>query len=295
MNINGSTIITPHEDPVGFQLDWRARIAGLCFKEGLAAADLPWVILKDDLLKQLVSHLRYRVERPLKAIGVLRPCDRVDQWHASETGRLIEAYLLTPAPFAHIAAALGLPEAEIKLYERLRYSVRDDQGNLVKGILARLKAEIHVGKEHADLLKRTAILGGVPGLECVLGSGDDSTEDLGRLVDQELRRRLVAGQLRTNDLIGLQRNAAIRERIMADRQANEPKDDPWMKVVQPILALMAPKMIEVEHTKAELEAKDKEISGRIASQRLAHATAPVDVTVTAEAGLDALIKKRLSG
>ena len=129
-------------------------------------------------------------------------------------------------------------------------------------------------------------------LQRLLAASDD-TADLNTLVERELRKRLVGGQLRNNDLIQLQRTAALRERVEADREPEDARLIAVSKNLMELLALTAPHMVAVNKTEIEHEAQTARIQGWIASQQIANGS-PVAVA-TEEGELDRLIKRKVAG
>jgi len=136
MKISGQTIVTPLDDPMVYEVDWRHRVA-----RALYDADPIAPLARDPVVRDLVSHFRYRAKRPLDR-DLPRPLDRITRWHDQTTGRIIEAYLLTNATYEEIGVALGLDADEVKRYGELFYDVRDPQGRPLNGVLTRLRAEL---------------------------------------------------------------------------------------------------------------------------------------------------------
>jgi hypothetical protein len=285
LNVNGTLIITPSEDPVAYGLDWRAAVAAAC-PEGLPAGT-PAAIHRDQHLKRYLAHLRYRARHPLS--GEPAVFDRISAWRASATGRILEAYLLTVASYADIGARLGLLETDVQTYERLFYSVRDEAGKPVAAVLARLRSELQ--DVAPDRLKQAALTAGLAGLTSILAANSD-TDDLGALVDFELRRRLVAGVLQTRDLVQLQRNATIRAQVEAASQSPTEPVQVMARTMQAMLDFTAPKMVEIVRSEEQTAVLNSEIRGRIASQRT---STGIGVSAVREGALDDLIRRKLVG
>lgn len=288
MIINNETITTPLDDPVGYHLDWRSRVAKSCYKD---LTKLPAALQRDQDIRAYVAHLRLRDRQPVGVNGV-KPLDRLLGWRTSPLGRLLEASLLTQATLGEIGTSSGVDEADVRQYGRLWYAVRDDNEKPISSVLRRLRAELRSGNGVFDTLKRTALMAGTPGLENLLDGS--KSDDLGALVDVELKRRLVAGELRNNDLISLQRNQFIRERLPID---SKPVDADMRAMAASMMALLsasAPHLVMVEKTEAEHAVMNTEIQGRIDSQSQAMGV-PVSVTVPGEGDFDRLIQRRIGG
>ena len=108
------------------------------------------------------------------------------------------------------------------------------------------------------------------------------------MVDQELKRRLVAGELRTSDLTRLQANAIARERIASDTKSeSQPQWVQGQELVRHILGLMVPHVVSQRKTPAEIAASNDVIRARIESQRNVAGTALV--TDDPDKGYQALV------
>jgi len=139
MKFRSENIITPFDDPVGYMPDWRRRVARTLTTTPQIC---PPEIASDVFLKvcrrhfQLVDHHFYPANK-----AEYDCIQRVFSWHDSdkpEFRRIMEALLLTAAPFDAIAADIGIDVNDARMYERLCYSVRDDQGQMKLGDVQRL-------------------------------------------------------------------------------------------------------------------------------------------------------------
>lgn len=261
-------IITPADDPVGFHLDWRHRVA-------TAASRVIPCMGRDPDLKACFQHLHHRPNPSF---------DRITLWHSTATGRLLEAYLVTGSPVEAIAVELGLTQEDVRLYCAIFWAVRD-QDRPIQGVLARLRADLRGKDEHEDDLLRLALLG-LDGLRGALGMG---TAPLDKLVDQELTRRVMSGKMRTSDLVRLQSNAVMGRRLELESQDPGAPMRESLEFMQHLMSAFAPRMKPVEQTPEEIEASNMAIRARLDSQKLA-----TGIGITQDAGgekrLDSLVK-----
>jgi hypothetical protein len=102
-------IITPAEDPVGFHLDWRFRVAS-------AAERMLPLMGRDPDLRACYHHLHQRPNPQF---------ERITRWRGTVTGQLVEAYLVTGSAVEAIAEELGLDVQDVRLYGQVFWAVRD--------------------------------------------------------------------------------------------------------------------------------------------------------------------------
>jgi hypothetical protein len=269
-------IVTPQEDPVAYQPDWRHCLA-------VASQDsrLPPCYAADPELRAYWLHLRRRARSPLEPGVRPEPQDRIAGWKTGQTGRLLEAYLVTQASYAEIAHDLGLDTADVQQYGALYWDVRNAEGRPRPGVLACLRARQENG------LLRIALLGGTQGLRNSLGTGQE--QEMEEMVNHEIMMRIREGGMNTRDLARLQSNALMRRRIELEGQnQNEPLRES-LEFMQHLMSAFAPRMKPVEQTPEAILAADLAIRARLDSQRLA-----TGIGITRDAGgekrLDALVK-----
>ncbi|MEI7901530.1 MAG: hypothetical protein WCK89_14865 [bacterium] len=295
MRVGETEIITPGDDAIGYDLAWRWRMA-------LALADLASAGEKapaaaDVDVRALVKHLMLRRKRKPGASIRSDAFDRVLAWHESDTGALIEAYLIGAVTCEEAAAELGVAADDVRLYSCLFFDLRDDDGSIRPAALLRISAGLQALEipDAAARLRKVALTGGVYGLRRLLGVAqprDAAGEPtLDELVEAELKRRLIAGELRTGDLTRLQANAINRERMLRDTGAGGRNGDvvESIQVMQKILSLTAPVMVRPERTQEQMQATDAEIRAKFEVQRNIGATPLLDTPEKGEAALDKLI------
>ncbi|MEI7436378.1 MAG: hypothetical protein WCL16_06190 [bacterium] len=273
MNINGTEITTPTDDLVGFQLDWHHRVATA------AARTLP-LMGSDPDLKAYYQHLRNRPSAKF---------NRITAWRGTVTGQLLEAYLLTGSPHPAIAVELGLDCEDVRLYGIIFWAVRDLKDTPLKGVLLRLRAALPREPREDDRLMRASLLGGLEGLRGQLGTTRNGS-DLSAIVEQELTRRAVSGELRTGDLIRLRGHDLMLRKMEIESRDEREQDQSSTKLLFELLEKMAPRMMPNDQTAEQIQATDNAIRGRIDSQRLA-----TGIGISRDAGgtkqLNAMLKK----
>jgi hypothetical protein len=134
-----------------------------------------------------------------------------------------------------------------------------------------------------DRLMRAALLGGLEGLRGQLGSGEH--QDLEGLVEQELTRRVIAGEMRTTDLIRLRSHDLMLRKIELEASEGQQQDQDAFRLLLDLIGQTAPRMKPIDQTAEQIRAADTLLRGRIESQRLASG-----IGITREAGGE----KRLS-
>lgn len=290
MKVGNQMFLTPWDDPVGYELDWRMRMARAVVS---AKADtfFGWAKCNDQDVRDLVAHLEYR-GRHIQPLDIpQKPHDRVCLWDNTLTGTLVQAFLLTPAPYDAIGKHLGLSPAEVVLYGRLFYDVRDNQGNRCPAILMRIKTELRVAEPNeGNKLKLVALAGGATMLcQMIAPSSTEPAATLYDLVDQALTRRVVTGELRDSDLIRLQANGVMRTRM--DWEFKPPaKDQGGWDVLQKVLETLK---VEVKTPDREPEQQahtTQQLRSHFDAQRKVSGT-PVPVNPeTGEGNVDNLIR-----
>ena len=263
-------IITPTDDPIGYQLDWRHRIAE-------AAEKMLPAMGRDPDLKACYQHLHQRPNPQF---------DRITAWRNTMTGQLLEAYLVTGSPVEAIAEELGLDAGDVRLYCKIFWAIRDTGDMPLKGVLMRLRASLPREPGDDDRLVRAALLGGLEGLRGQTGARDHG--DLRAIVEQELTRRVVAGELKTGDLIRLRSHDLMLRKIELDSRDGQQQNQDATRLLLDLLGQTAPRMKPVDQTLDQLAEADTLLRARIDSQRLATGVGVIEAG--GERRLDSLMK-----
>lgn len=157
MEYGSESIVTPIDNPVQFDPDWRSAIA-------VAAVDYPHAkvdplyrgYLRDPWIKRHIEYLT--LSRSGRAISSRHDASRLaSTWHqgsrASDVKARLEPLLLTSLSYGDvdrvIGGGIGL-EGVCEAYEKLFFNVRDDSGNLTKSCQLRqyfALPEGHIGKD----------------------------------------------------------------------------------------------------------------------------------------------------
>lgn len=274
MNIGNKTIRTPGEDPIGYSLSWRWEAAQAALELAVGGGRVPWI--KDADVRPLIQHLQRRQKHPIKDGEKPTTLDTVLGWKESPAAGLIEAFIIAGPTIEDAARELGLPAEEMGLYARLYLDLYDSQGRRRGAVSMRILNDLAIQDEGDPgvRLKKIALTGGLHGLRRVLHTDVPTTEpSLDQLVEAELKRRLVAGELRAGDLVRLQANAIARERIVLDRKDDEPSEHTQgLDLVRSILVKMAPTVVQPDGSLDQVEASNQAIRSRLAAQRNIGAT-----------------------
>jgi len=146
MVIGDRTVITPYENRIEYDSDWRHQAAF-----GLASTDseveLPAEIENDPYVREHCQYLRQfntfapaaEREYPLQSL--------TSKWYTRAEGSTakfyLDALLLTNQPLDVIADDMGVDVETVQLYERLYFSCRQDDGEPLQGCY--LKTHMAVG------------------------------------------------------------------------------------------------------------------------------------------------------
>lgn len=269
MLVCGHEILTPHDDSLSFELDWRSQVASVIAKNHKRVR-LPVEVRGDSDIGDFVRFLRKGAKtRP----DLKRRCERINSWHGVAASRyIIEALLLTEAPYEQIASDIDAESAEdVRLYQSLFFNVRGDSGQ-VKSALLRLRfspagnQEGDADQPAARLWKLAALTGGYPLLLQVWGivrSADQDSPKKGTaditqaLVGQELLRRLLQGRVENRDLIRMQQIRIERERLQHEIHGSQPNTNEGMELVRRILTIMRPQLAPLPPVGSEAALADK--------------------------------------
>ena len=251
MRIGEEDVVLPGEDPIGYALDWRSRIVEDIIASGRRGR-LPKVLGSDQWVR---DYLAMRRERSCTA-DRRNAISMAIQWHESEGLRpVIDALLLSGASYSVIGTNLGdAPTSAVEAYSALFFDVRDEEGELRTPHLLRLRFEREDTEQEEDdrhvLWRRAALTGGYPLLQLLwgnfsaIGKAVDSMrpdELVDLLVEQEVVRRLLAGELQPRDLIRMQGTQVARERMRFDTGEHSSHRDEGWNFVGAILQMLAPR------------------------------------------------------
>ena len=203
MKIGEREIITPREDRYAYDLDWRAQIVDAI----AAGGKLPEKAVLDVHMKDLLSCMDGTPQPDLCSQGAIAV-------KASPMMSLVvEACLLTRASPRQISYDTGIPEGVVCMFQLLYYNVRSRYDDPIQPQVLRVALDLDTGKgptSPADqigrALKRAALEGDIHLLRTYLPqrrSGLSQGSFAGTLVQRELNRRLLRGELSTSALIKL--------------------------------------------------------------------------------------------
>ena len=214
MKIGEHEVRTPLEDKAGYDLDWRAQIV-----EAVVASNvkMPKMYKNDYAMNALLACLTGARKQDLG-------CQSAMAIRSSPTmSRVVEAYLLTRASTSQISNDTGLSNGGISLYEQLYFNVRNRYGDPIQSQLIRLAFELETAHEPAtpadklDRMLRKAALDGdihllrrcIPHRRAAISTGSFAAT----LVQRELTRRLLRGELSTGTLIKLRELEIAEDRM----------------------------------------------------------------------------------
>ena len=232
----------------------------------------------DDDVQTYVRCLRGSRQRS----RALETCRRVDRLRQSASLRpLMEALLLTDADYSTIATHIGVEAECFRLFGSLFYDVRDAEGHPRPFQLIRIGLHLDAGgnveqqQDSGVAFKKAALRGGYPLLVSLLPvqSEKGTSSEQGRLdrtaetlVEQELIRRLLMGEMRNADLIRLRGTQIAGERMLYETGQKGSASSEGMELVQKILQACAPSVVAALEEKPDEAAVERL---RKAEQRIA--------------------------
>lgn len=246
MKLGGSDITTPADDAILYDLDWRSMVAQAAADNGVAR--LPVAVRKDGDIKALLACLK-------RAANMSESCLAATSIRRSSLRPVAEAMLLTDAGNAQIAAATGFDPEAVRFYEALFFNVRDKNGVPKPSQLMRMATDIESHDEPAGAqekfthaLATAALRGGYPMVASLLPDPRpaNGSRPLSRMVEAELHRRLLRGELSTSALLRM-RDLDIAEARMKHDTGQDDDDGykaQYIKLMQFILGQMKPKMAD---------------------------------------------------
>ena len=224
MKIGEHEIRTPLEDKAGYDLDWRARIV-----EAVVASNvkMPKAYKNDFAMNALFACLAGAQKQDLG-------CQAAMAIRSSPTmSRVVEAFLLTRASASQISNYTGLSNGGISQYEQLYFNVRNRYGDPIQSHLIRLAFELETANEpatpaekHERMLRKAALDGDIhllqkciPQRRAAISTGSFAAT----LVQRELTRRLLRGELSIGSLIKLRELEIAEDRMnLSLNKAGEP-------------------------------------------------------------------------
>jgi len=157
MEYGGESIVTPIDNPVQFDPDWRNAIATAAVDYPRARVDPMYrEYLRDPWIKQHIEYLT--LTRSGRALSKRHDASRIaSTWHqgsrVSDTKMRLEPMLLTSVDYGVIAADLGggkVPTDVFQTYEKLYFNVREDDGSLTKSCQLRQYFSLPEGQYGKD-------------------------------------------------------------------------------------------------------------------------------------------------
>ena len=304
MQIGNEIIIIPSENPIGYALDWRSRIARILTTTPQIC---PAEIASDAFLKicrrhfQLVDHHFYPANKEEYVC-----IQMVLIWHnnKSEFKHILEALLLTAAPFEAIAADIGINVNDVRMYERLCFNVRDDNGRMTLGDVQKLMI---AKQDLADLqgwklmaIRSYEMLCNLVGIQTPHWKDTPEIKIHEQIIQTSrflLYQNLILGKCQSKDLAVIEANdIKLKQLLVQTKQPDEEKKEFVDPFGLKLLKMMTPKMIVTTLTPEEMEKQTEALNSKLQTEAKINSTPIVDHGV--KAGISVLndgISKRVSG
>ena len=245
MKIGNTDIRTPSEDRYSYDLDWRAQIAHALVEQKIHHR---CSIAVDPMIRLMVQ--------ALKGTGRRNPTSDhirvVIQLHQHREIKLfVEAALLTRASNDRIAKDIDADPEVIRLFESLYFNVREKDG--APRNMAVMAISMHLDQDAEEnpikhMFYSAAIRGGYSMLQQMLSMHQSDQNSVAitasALVDRELNRRLLQGELTTSDLIRLRSVQIADERMLHETGQRGSSYSEGMELVKNLLQAMAPMVLD---------------------------------------------------
>jgi hypothetical protein len=294
-----SVIATPHDNCI-FAPDWRWQAARHLSQPG-TPMKLNRAAIKDAWVGTAVKYLRAtgknsRMSEDEKALW-RRTVQLTEDVSLQNIRHTVEALLLTDAPPEALAADTGLPISEIRLFERLFFNVRDDDGRMVLRPLQRqffaTQGALKTQRQLPPHLmwRRIAVEAGYTALVRVLqlGSGSwseaknvdlvQSAIDMGR---SDVMAQMASGELNAAAVHRMEFNR-LREKQLRLLVGEEKGETEAREILLKVLQAMAPSMVEfrpIKESQDEAQQSAPQLNAQI------HETKVTDIGY--EAGAEAM-------
>ncbi|MBN1670633.1 MAG: hypothetical protein JXR37_06350 [Kiritimatiellae bacterium] len=297
MKIAGQDITTPFDDSSSYAPDWRHQIAQAVAGQ-TGPARLPPELKKDEDLKAYVAYLQKKRKPSSRPNGAAGRYRRLIAWYDGAPAKhFIEPLLLTEASYTTITQELGVEKEDVRLYERLFFNIRDQDGNLTASHL--LKRRFAFGEalhsepdadEHT-VWRMVAITAGYRGLQAVWGTVSwaehaDPDDVIHALVTNELVRRLLLGNMRTSDLTRLSGNHVMRERMLHETGQRSNDSAAAWKLVTQLLQTAAPTVVKPDSAPETITKQQEALKAKLDAQQNIEGQPVTDQGM--QAGMEAL-------
>jgi len=290
MQIGNQIIIIPSENPIGYALDWCSRIACALITFRLKC---PEELASDQFLKACRRYLQL-VTHNIKPVNK-EEYDRIRcvlGWQyddKSEFRRILEALLLTAAPFEAIAADIGINMNDVRMYERLCFNVRDDNGRMTLGDVQKLMI---AKQDLADLqgwkllaIRSYEMLCNLVGIQTPHWKDTPEIKIHEQILQTsrfQLYRNLILNKCQPKDLAVIESNdIKLKQLLVQTKQPDEEKKEFVDPFGLKLLKMMTPKMIVTTLTPEEMEKQNEALNSKLQTEAKINSTPIVDHGVKA--------------
>jgi hypothetical protein len=282
MIISGTTIITPNDDSTAYSPDWRHLVARAVISgENIR---VPRKLSQDRYIHKQIVFLQGGMSAVSAWESEYNKINNIYEGIVNPTTNdRLEALLLTKVSFKSIAADFNMSELEVKLYERLFFNIRDEEGNLLNSPLLRNNFSLGTLTAADDMTPDDIIwkcianrcgaavlttkCWGWSESECAKEESNskgvlDHTYEMAQVL---LLEKLVRGQLNGRELAEIiKSNVAYleekREASESDKEKEESLNSFELEFRDRVLERFKPSMLPIVVTKEDEEDYDKELS-----------------------------------
>ena len=295
MTTEPKAVITPLGDAF-FDADWRYQLAVQLAADPRMKYPDP-IALRDDLVRAGARFLRKEAVKVPSSDPARARFDRIRRWGLDgvhrRVGNVAEALLLTEAPMDAIAADMGCPIADLRMYEGMFFNVRNADGVMALSPAQRVYFATEgtfkpttARPEHL-MWRRVAVGAGYSALAQILELGKGSWADAPavdlvevtvNMTRAETLAKLATGAMSTGDLFRLEANR-IKDKLVRHETGELKQKDEAMELLLQLMQMMAPKMVEHDRI--------RRAQAMEAAQSLQGAQNSIDQTEIADLGVEA--------
>lgn len=285
MKFRSTIILTPYDNPIDYEPDWRHNVAKVIAEESKG------VRIPRDSTDIIVDHARflsfnklgYEIDIPKKYIDNKIVFNLyADDMDANYYKHYIESLLLTDVTYKHIGDLLGLSARQVRLYENLFYNVRNEDGS-DKG--AKLLKQKFVGFRLSGTSDSDKYLGwkvaastlGYAALMALWNmAGDCDRAELQNAklagVDRVSMTRIMSGEISNFDINGIFKNyndsvKIANDKELADKSPEGKEKSAVNSAWYRLLMDLGPRMVDLDDNPEVLEEQQKALEAKFKVQK----------------------------
>lgn len=314
MEYGGESIVTPIDNPVQFDPEWRNSIATAAVDYPRAKVDPMYQeYLRDPWIKRHIEYLT--LTRSGRAVPRRLDASRLaSTWHqgsrVSDTKMRLEPLLLTAVGYDVVSDDIGggnVPEEVFETYEKLYFNIRDDKGRLSRSCQLRQYFALPEGQlgRDAPLEKLWKMVGALMGYDTLVQtwlwgdasgltnrSGDYMLNEMWRVAQSRIFMHIFSDRVGHESLAKLLSAFTGQAKMLHDSSSGTGPVFETAKTLMALLANTRPTVIGAAAVVDSVSDLTAAIRAKLAAQKTISNTEVVDVGIEeGKAMLDAAIAK----